>query len=157
MVRHAQAEAGDHGRLIAFVVIGFRISVLDFFDKYDEQAFRTIEQSLLHETIQHDRVVISTGGGTPCFFDNMEFIRHSGISLYLNWEVPALVRRLKTVRRKRPLLKDIPPAALEKKVIEQLIQREFYYNQADIVVRGENVDVDNLVLRIRSLSQAINP
>ena len=52
----------------------FRISVLDFFEKYDEDGFRKIERSILHETLEQDDVVISTGGGTPCFFDNMHFI-----------------------------------------------------------------------------------
>ena len=52
----------------------FRISVSDFFEKYDEQAFRLLEQKLLLETKNLDNIVISTGGGTPCFFDNMDFI-----------------------------------------------------------------------------------
>ena len=52
----------------------FRIRVLDFFEKYDEKGFRTIEQSLLHETTGWDNMVIATGGGTPCFFDNMDVI-----------------------------------------------------------------------------------
>jgi shikimate kinase len=128
----------------------FRISVLDFFDKYDEGVFRKIEKTLLRETIDTDDVVISTGGGTPCFFDNMEFIKQSGISIYLYWELLPLVRRLKMVKRKRPLLKDIPPTQLEEMVAVQLTQREVYYNQADLVVKAENFVMDDLVRQIRS-------
>ncbi len=128
----------------------YRISVLDFFEKYDEPAFRKIEQALLLETTELDDVVISTGGGTPCFFNNMEFIKHSGLSVYLLWEVPALVSRLKMVKRKRPLLKDIPPDELEGSVARQLAERSFYYTQADFTIRGFNMDMEALVQWVRS-------
>jgi len=55
----------------------YRISVLDFFEKYDENSFRNIERKLLHETILEDNMIIATGGGTPCFFDNMDFINNN--------------------------------------------------------------------------------
>ena len=130
----------------------FRISVLDFFEKYDEGAFRKIEQTLLKETIDLEDVVISTGGGTPCFFNNMDVIRQSGLSVYLCWKAPSLLYRLKMVKRKRPLLKDIPSTELEGKVIAQLSEREFYYNQADFIIQGENFDMEALLLLIRSRS-----
>jgi len=126
----------------------FRISVYDFFEKYDEPAFRKIEQGLLYETINYENVVISTGGGTPCFFENMEFIKRAGTSVYLCWEIPNLVSRLKMVRRKRPLLKDIPPEELRRKVETHLQQRECYYKQADFTVRGEGCNLDELQLLI---------
>ena len=127
----------------------FRIGVLDFFEKYDEKGFRQIEQTLLHESEGWDNVVIATGGGTPCFFDNMNVIRKSGISIYLRWEVRPLVARLRQVKRKRPLLKDIPADELEGKVAVQLQEREFYYRQADFIFDAENPELDNLVEWIR--------
>jgi shikimate kinase len=126
----------------------FRISVLDFFEKYDEDAFRRIERSLLHDTILMEHTVISTGGGTPCFFDNMQVIKQSGISIYLCWTVSALTERLKVVKRKRPLLRDISPADLEKQVGLQLSQRDFFYNQADIVINGQDFDLTGLLRMI---------
>ncbi len=122
----------------------FRISVLDFFEKYDEAGFRKIEQSLLHETRTFENMVISTGGGTPCYFDNMHVIRESGISLYLHWTIPSLVERLKHVKRKRPLLKDIPAEELEDKVTKHLTGREFYYKQADYTIDMDNLDWEAL-------------
>jgi len=129
----------------------FRISVYDFFEKYDEDGFRKIEQSLLRETTGWENIVVATGGGTPCFFDNMRIISESGISVYLHWEVKTLVNRLKKVKRKRPLLKDIPAADLETEVGAQLLEREFYYNQADLVVDAENLDLDSLLHLIREV------
>ena len=128
----------------------YRINVADFFEKYDEGIFRKIERSLLHETAGFDDVVVSTGGGTPCFFDNMEFIKQSGISIYLCQTVPELVSRRKGVKRKRPLLRDIPLAELEAKVASQLAERAFFYNQADMVISGEDSDPDKLLQLLRS-------
>ncbi len=132
----------------------YRISVLDFFEKYDEDIFRKIEHALLWETIDYEDIVISTGGGTPCFFDNMEFIRKNGISIYLRWEVRSLVYRLKMVKRQRPLLKDIAPAELEGKVSAHLADRMIYYNQADIKIQGEDFELEILLLLIRNRMKA---
>lgn len=118
----------------------YRISVLDFFEKYDEHAFRMIERSLLLETAGTENVVVSTGGGTPCFFDNMDIIKRSGVSVYLQWEVPELVRRLQSVKKKRPLLKDTHPDKLEQKVRESLEQRSIFYERADLVVPGNSTE-----------------
>jgi shikimate kinase len=133
----------------------FRISVLDFFEKYDEDGFRKIERMLLHETRDHDNVVISTGGGTPCYFDNMHFINEAGISIYLHWEIPALVNRLRQIKRERPLLKKIPAAELEGKVRAQMEQRAFYYNQADYTINTENLNMETILEWIRGRS-AVN-
>jgi len=135
----------------------YRISVLDFFEKYDEIVFRNMEHSLLLETFNVEDAVISTGGGTPCFFDNMELIKNAGISIYLRWELPALVQRLKTVRRKRPLLKDTAPNELEGKVATHLAQREVYYNQADYIIQGEDFELDKVLLMIRNLMNKVSP
>jgi shikimate kinase len=128
----------------------YRISIPDFFEKYDEAAFREIERKLLRETIEMEDVVVSTGGGTPCFFDNMLFIKQAGLSVYLCWKVPALVRRLKMVKLKRPLLKNIPPEELERHVAGQLHRREVFYTQADFVIQGEGIDLDDLLHTLRN-------
>jgi len=133
----------------------FRISVFDFFEKYNEHEFRKIEEMLLLETVDHDDVVISTGGGTPCFFENMQFIRNAGISIYLQWKIPALVNRLRKVKRKRPLLSDIPADELEERVMKQLAQRDLYYNQANLTIDAENLKLDSLLLWIHSHREII--
>ena len=80
----------------------YRISVLDFFEKYDETTFRNIERRLLQETVLQEDSVIATGGGTPCFFDNMDFINRAGISIYLKPDLSMLLERLKIVRKRDP-------------------------------------------------------
>jgi shikimate kinase len=128
----------------------FKISVLDFFEKYDEQAFRNIERHLLLETREMQNIVVSTGGGSPCYFDNLSVIKSAGISVYLEWDVPALVNRLNTIRRKRPLLKDIPAPGLAEKIESDLSQRNYFYRQADFTIQGESFDEDKLVALLRA-------
>jgi len=128
----------------------FRIRVIDFFEKYDESGFRTIEQSLLHETIDCENVVIATGGGTPCFFDNMRFIKESGVSIYLKWELADLIGRLQQAKWKRPLLKAMPVDDFEANVSLQIEQRKFYYEQADFTVDAKKLNPDKIVEWIHS-------
>ena len=62
----------------------YKLSIPDFFKKYGEEVFRKSEHVLLKEVIQQEKVVISTGGGTPCFHGNMELIMENGFSIYIN-------------------------------------------------------------------------
>jgi len=128
----------------------YRISIYDFFFKYGESNFRRIEHDILRETHQMNRSIISTGGGTPCFFDNMNFIRNSGYSVYLRWSIKELVFRLQKVRRKRPLLEEFEGKDLFKSVAKHLEEREVFYNQADYVYDAETNNLDNVVSWIKS-------
>jgi shikimate kinase len=119
----------------------YRIGIVDFFDKYGDPAFRQIEHQLLLETEFLDNSIIATGGGTPCSEENIRFIKAHGISIYIRMNVMDLVIRLKSIRRKRPLLMNVPPDSLEQFIRNQLEEREPYYLQADHVFEGP---VDNL-------------
>ncbi|MCK9219880.1 MAG: shikimate kinase [Bacteroidales bacterium] len=123
----------------------YRITILDFFEKYGEETFRKLEKIMLQDTLSLQNTVIATGGGTACFFDNMDFINSAGTSIYLRWEILALMERLKQVRRKRPLLKDIPPEHLENTVAEQLSIRSFFYNQANLIVEAGKMNATEAI------------
>jgi shikimate kinase len=123
----------------------YRISVLGFFEKYNEEIFRKLEQKLLQETTATDDVVVSTGGGTPCFFDNMDFIKANGISFYLKPDTTTLVERLRHVKKKRPLLSRVPSPEFENFVMEQLAIREPFYLRADHVIDGGDINADRLL------------
>ena len=127
----------------------YRISILDFFEKYAEEAFRKLEQTLLHETILAENIVVSTGGGTACSYDNMDFIKKSGISFYLKQEPALLASRLNTIRMKRPLLKNIRPAGLERHITLQLAEREPFYKKADYTLSGSDINKERIVELIR--------
>jgi len=123
----------------------YRISVLDFFERYNEESFRKIENEILVETLNYRDAIVATGGGTPCFFDNMEFIKRNGISIYLKVDLKTLVDRLAVVRKKRPLLKNIPVKELEPFIRTQLAERDLFYNQADFTVDAAIITANDIV------------
>ncbi|MFH0755804.1 MAG: shikimate kinase [Bacteroidota bacterium] len=127
----------------------YRITILDFFDKYGEVLFRKLERQMLRETGALENIVIATGGGAPCFFDNMEFILKSGRSLYLRMEVQELMSRIVGIKKKRPLLKDIEPSRLETYVKNQLAEREYYYLQANYVFDGPDYPMEEILKVLR--------
>lgn len=134
----------------------YRLTIVDFFEKYGESNFRKMEHELLQEVVNRDHTIISTGGGTPCFYDNMSCIKSNGISIYLSMETPALVKRLCSVRKKRPLVNRISREALLNHVEKQMEQRAFFYNQADYIVNVTHQETDDLVQQIISLFKKEN-
>ena len=127
----------------------YHIRIYDFFGKYGEDNFRKIERELLLETAALENQVISTGGGTPCFFENMSFIKGNGISVYLRMTSGELAKRLKAVRKKRPLIKDLPPEQLEAWISEQLRIREAFYLQASYLFDPLTEDIGDLLVKLR--------
>jgi shikimate kinase len=127
----------------------YKISILEFFGKYGEDPFRKLERGILLETISMDNAVISTGGGTPCFFENMKFIKEHGRSVYLKMTVPQLAGRLSGIRKKRPLLKDIPHHEMEDHIVKQVGEREHFYLQADLVEEGPPFDAKEILRKLQ--------
>jgi shikimate kinase len=123
----------------------YKISINDFFERYNEDSFRKIEKEILMETLNHKDAIVATGGGTPCFFDNMEFIKRNGISIYLKTDLSLLVDRLTVVRKKRPLLKNITVTELESYIRTQLAERDLFYNQADFTVDAERTNGSDII------------
>ena len=129
----------------------YRIGIVDFFDKYGESAFRQIEHQLLLETESMDNSIIATGGGTPCSEENIRFIKSQGVCIYLRMNIVDLVERLKSIKKKRPLLREVQLNNLEKFVQCQLEEREPYYLQADYIIDGPISDLKKLTSFITSI------
>jgi len=108
----------------------YKISIHDFFVKYGEESFRRIENMMLREQLTKHRIIVSTGGGTPCFYNNMELMNRYGVTVFLNTPVPVLVQRLLNGKRKRPLVMGLGIDELTLKINQHLAQRIVYYNQA---------------------------
>jgi shikimate kinase len=129
----------------------YRIGIVDFFEKYGDPVFRQIEHQLLLETEFLDNAIIATGGGTPCSEENIRFIRTHGVSIYIRMEVADLARRLKSVRKKRPLLMNVREDDLEPFIRTQMGERELFYLQADHIIEGPVVDIKPLADLIKGI------
>lgn len=122
----------------------YKINIHTFFQKYGEQEFRLLERKLLWETRTLENHIIATGGGTPCFFDNMDFIRNHGTAVYLKVSIPVLVQRLQNSRKSRPLLRGNTPESLEERIFAILEKRVPFYERAQVIVDEENLDIPML-------------
>ncbi len=107
-----------------------RKTVAQIFAERGEEGFRKIEHNMLHEVAEFENVIISCGGGTPCFFDNMDYMNQQGQVVWLKADPEVLYRHLLMARVERPLLKDKGREELLVFIREQLEQREPYYSQA---------------------------
>lgn len=122
----------------------YRITIPDIFSRFDEAAFRKIEHETLKETLLFTNHVVATGGGTPCFYNNMDLIKTHGTSVYLNLHPASLYQRLLASKKKRPLIAQNPEDKIRKYIEETLAKREFFYQQATHTIKGENIDVKSL-------------
>ena len=107
-----------------------RKKVSQIFAERGEEGFRTIERNMLHEVAEFEDVVISCGGGTPCFFDNMDYLNGQAQVVYLRCEPEVLHRHLLMGKGDRPLLKGKTPEELIAYIREQVDYREQFYLKA---------------------------
>ena len=109
-------------------------TVKQIFDEKGEEGFRKIEHNLLHEVAEFEDVIISCGGGTPCFFDNIDYINRQGETVYLKCTTDVLYKHLKMGKTVRPLLLNKPPDEVKTFIEAQLKQREPFYAKAKHIV-----------------------
>lgn len=114
-------------------------TVSQLFAEKGEDAFREIERKMLHEVAMFEDVLISTGGGAPCFFDNMKFMNESGTTVYLQVSVEELAKRLEICKHTRPILQGHSGDSLVAFIAENLEKRNPYYTQASIVFDAEKM------------------
>lgn len=124
-------------------------SISTLFAQQGEEVFRQLEKEILQQTRRWENCVISTGGGTPCFNNNMDFINKHGISVYIRMHPHSLTLRLCYSKRSRPLIDHLDEEALEHHINQHLPQRETEYLKARLIVKGENIDVNKLAGMIK--------
>ncbi|MDR2948798.1 MAG: shikimate kinase [Dysgonomonas sp.] len=120
-----------------FIQARYQKSVGQIFEETGESEFRNIERNMLREVGEFEDVVISTGGGTPCFFDNLEYMNQAGTTVYLKATPEALSSRLNTCKEKRPLIRDKDEEELYQFVVDNLAKREPFYSKAKIIFETE--------------------
>jgi len=107
-----------------------RKTVPQIFAERGEEGFRQLEYNMLHEVAEFEDVIISCGGGTPCFFDNMDYLNSMGETIYLKATPDVLFKHLKMGKVERPLLKNKTPEEMQEFIKNQLASREPFYNKA---------------------------
>ena len=108
----------------------FHKSIRELFTVRGDSSFRELERNMLHEVGEFEDVVVSTGGGTPCFFDNMEYMNGCGQTVFLDVHPDILFRRLRVAKQQRPILQGKTDEDLRTFIVEALDKRAPFYSQA---------------------------
>lgn len=109
-------------------------SIADIFDTYGESFFRGIEKDTIAALCKQENTVVGTGGGAPCFFDNMEVINRHAVSVYLQLTPDEFVRRVYNPNTERPLLRGKNKEQLSNYYTEMLAKRAPFYQKASVIV-----------------------
>ena len=132
-----------------------RKSVAQIFAERGEEGFRKIEHNMLHEVAEFEDVIISCGGGTPCFFDNMDYLNQQGDVVYLKATPEVLYKHLLMAKVERPLLKNKTPEELIAYITAHLQEREPFYSKAhhtlDVSLMDNYDKINISVTKIREL------
>lgn len=134
----ARKLAVDFIDLDEYIEEKYNSSITSIFAERGEEQFRLIEQACLKDLGEKQNCIVSLGGGTPCYFDNIKVIKQLGTSVYLKLDVNILVGRLRLKKAKRPLIANKSDEEISQFVRQELKKREVYYNQADFVLANNH-------------------
>lgn len=109
-------------------------NIKQLFEERGEEGFRKTEQAMLHEVAKNENVIIACGGGTPCFFDNMDYMNRQGTTVYLKAIPEVLYAHLKMGKTIRPLLLGKTEEEIGQLIVRQVAERESYYLKAKYVL-----------------------
>lgn len=123
----------------------YKMSIPSIFTTFNETIFRKLETIELQKFKNEKDFVLSSGGGTPCFNNNMELINSIGTSVYIELNSIAICNRLIKSKTKRPLIEGLKPDELQTKIEILLSDRKKYYEQAKIKISGINLTPNKLI------------
>ncbi|NOT52749.1 MAG: shikimate kinase [Chitinophagaceae bacterium] len=123
--------------------------IVEIFDTEGEEHFRLMEKEVLHIiTESHESFIMACGGGSPCYFNNIDYMNNSGTTVWINTSLDVLFERLVKEKQIRPLIKELSDEQLRNFIGKKFADRRIYYEQADVIVDEEPVEVDKLVEKI---------
>lgn len=139
-----------------YITSRMRKTIGQIFEERGEEGFRQIERSMLHEVAEFEDVIISCGGGTPCFFDNIDYMNQQGQVVYLKASPEVLHKHLLMGKGERPLLKGKSEEELITFIREQLEKREPFYSKARYTVDVSLLDnYDKIKFTIEKLRELL--
>ena len=123
--------------------------IVEIFDTEGEEQFRLMEKDVLHIiTESHDSFVMACGGGSPCYFNNIDYMNQSGTTVWINTPIDTLFNRLVDEKEKRPLIRELSDQQLKNFIHKKFADRRIYYEQADLTVDEEPVQLDSLIEKV---------
>jgi len=125
-------------------------TIPQIFAEEGEEGFRRKERKILEEVSAFDDVIVATGGGAPCFFDNMDLMNNSGFCIFLDVNKESLVSRLIHAKIERPLIKGKTQEELENFIEAMMEKRRPFYEKARYILKGNEIQVDQVVRLLKA-------
>ncbi len=124
-------------------------TISEIFKAEGEEYFREREkEALMLITETHHSFVMATGGGTPCFLNNIDYMNRKGTTIWINCSAEYLQKRLAGEKEKRPLIKDLDDEALKAYIIKKVGDRKIFYQQADVVIYEDELNLESFYSKI---------
>jgi shikimate kinase len=127
------------------------MTIAEYFAKFGENSFRKLESEVLKTTTYPANAIVSTGGGLPCFFDNMGWMNNHGKTIYIQLSPKTLADRLEHEKNKRPVLNDRTEDELITFIEQKLEERDPFYTQASIIANGIGITPEKVLNLLNSL------
>jgi len=123
-----------------------KLTVAQIFEEKGDECFRELEAETLKSMIENNtQFVLSVGGGTPCYYDNIKIMNGAGTTIYLKYNEGILSSRLINAKVKRPLIKGLNEIQLQEFIKAKLVERESFYKQSKFTIAGDNLKVEDLL------------
>ena len=128
-------------------------SISQIFDAKGELYFRLLEHEVLSELVASpDSMILSWGGGTPCYANNNEFLSSENTtSIYLSASIANLYNRIVNEKEKRPIVANKSEEELKEFIAKHLFDRSFYYNQANFTIHVDQKSIHAIVTEIETI------
>jgi len=124
-------------------------SITEIFTDNGEEYFRLLEKDILHIiTESHENFAMACGGGTPCYYNNIDYMNQQGNTIWINTPIDTLFSRLIKEKETRPLIRNLTNEQLKGFIIKKFSDRKIYYEQADIIVDEEPVRLEDILEKI---------
>jgi shikimate kinase len=125
------------------IVAEEEMAISDIFNTKGEDYFRERESAILRGlALREPSFLVSCGGGTPCFQDNMDFMNENGTTVWLNPSIPTMVERLQRKKYKRPLIQDLADEDLTAFIEKKLAERQPFYQQSRHIIASDHISLD---------------
>ena len=123
-----------------------RITVENIFATFGEDYFREREAAVLRNTDRFETCIIACGGGTPCYFDNMNWMNKNGVTVFLNESEINIFNHLKNDKKIRPLIIEQDEKTLKQFITNKLQERNSFYNECRLVLTGDQLNRDGFAV-----------
>lgn len=118
-------------------------TITEIFEKKGEEFFRRTESEVLIQITPKNKI-IATGGGTPAYNKNIDFMLQHGIVIWLDADVNLIAQRVFNAKSTRPMFKNLHLTQVQEKLQQLFIEREMYYSQAHIKISIKSLNAQKI-------------